>query len=127
MILTPFNCDILCSFYLTQATDRCPNLFQENTQCGKSRGRTIRAANEKDSIEFQVGAQPAADCSAVNSYCNGPLQAGTEYYVKLRAFTDAGFTDTEYSSKIRTGENSFSSFAFDFMAVNVISLVWWLQ
>ncbi|XP_070189417.1 tyrosine-protein phosphatase 10D-like [Littorina saxatilis] len=106
-----------------QATDRCPNLFQENTQCGKSRGRTIRAANEKDSIEFQVGAQPAADCSAVNSYCNGPLQAGTEYYVKLRAFTDAGFTDTEYSSKIRTADAPETSSAVVPAVVSVVVIL----
>lgn len=37
-------------------------------------------------------------------YCNGPLKAETDYYVKLRAFTEAGFAETAYSQKIRTGQ-----------------------
>ena len=51
---------------------------------------------------FQLGAQPASACGGVQ-FCNGPLKAETDYYVKLRAHTEAGFTDTAYSSKIRTG------------------------
>ena len=32
-----------------------------------------------------------------------PLEALTDDYIKLRTFTQSGFMDTKYSSKIRTG------------------------
>ena len=60
-----------------------------------------RAITEKPFRLFTVGAD--SSCSE-QMYCNGPLRAETGYYVKLRAYTTAGFADTEYSEKITTGK-----------------------
>lgn len=87
----------------SQATDKCPDLFLESSSCGKSSSRTVRAVNGQDSVVFQLGLQSVEQCRSI-AFCNGPLEAETEYYVKLRAFTQSGFTDTDYSSKIRTGK-----------------------
>ena len=85
-----------------QATDRCSDLFLENSSCGKPSSRTRRAVSGQDSILFQLGLHSVEQCRTI-AFCNGPLEAETDYYVKLRAFTQSGFTDTEYSSKVRTG------------------------
>ncbi|KAL8579584.1 hypothetical protein ACOMHN_025537 [Nucella lapillus] len=86
-----------------QATDNCSDLFLLNSLCGKSSRRAIRAVNGQDSVMFKLGDQSAEECSKVQ-FCNGPLWPETDYYVKLRAFTQAGYTDTQYSSKIRTAD-----------------------
>ena len=39
----------------------------------------------------------------VRAVIKRPLEALTDNYIKLRAFTQSGFMDMEYSSKIRTG------------------------
>ncbi|XP_076467280.1 tyrosine-protein phosphatase 10D-like isoform X2 [Babylonia areolata] len=106
-----------------QATSNCSDLFLLNSLCGKSSRRAIRAVNGQDSVVFELGTQSADECQSVQ-YCNGPLKAGTEYYVKLRAFTLAGFTDTEYSSKIRTADApKNSSVAIIAAVVSVVVLL----
>ena len=88
---------------MTQATKECSDLFQANSLCGKPAGRVVRAANEEPTVTFTVGAQNPSDCRN-DAFCNGPLQAGTDYFVKVRAFTGPGqYEDTAYSSKVTTG------------------------
>lgn len=56
--------------------------------------------------EFTIGAERCEGAAAGSppQYCNGPLKAGTKYYVKLRAFTAPDkFTDTNYT-EVHTGQ-----------------------
>lgn len=85
-----------------QATSNCSDLFHSHSSCGKSSSRHVRAVSDVDFVVFTVGSQSAEECKALK-FCNGPLKAGTDYYIKLRAFTAAGFTDTAYSAKVKTG------------------------
>ncbi|KAK7491298.1 hypothetical protein BaRGS_00017399, partial [Batillaria attramentaria] len=106
-----------------QAIGNCSNLFTENSPCDRSSSRSRRAPGDPtDSVPFRLGVQTAGECSGVE-YCNGPLKPETGYYVKLRAFTAAGFTDTAYSSKIRTADAPSSSSAAVIGAVVAVVVV----
>lgn len=85
-----------------QAIGNCTKLFTDNSGCDRSTSRSRRASGDPvPTVIFQVGLQTSGECGGV-LFCNGPLEADTEYYIKLRAFTASGFTDTQYSSKIKT-------------------------
>ncbi|XP_041352132.1 tyrosine-protein phosphatase 10D-like isoform X2 [Gigantopelta aegis] len=82
-----------------QTTGNCTDFFLEGSTCGMPAARRKRASAEKPFRLFTVGAD--SSCSE-QKYCNGPLRAETGYHIKLRAFTTAGFAETEYSEKITT-------------------------
>lgn len=92
--------------FILQATGNCTDLFFDGSLCGLPLHRSSRSVSELETQVFQVGAQSENDCTQ-QTYCNGPLQPGTDYYVKLRAFTAGGFRDTEFSSRIRTGKKYY--------------------
>ena len=71
--------------------------------CGRSGSPVAGSMGKLNRTVFQLGVQSEEECIDVAN-CNGPLQPNTGYYVKVRAFTESGFTDTAYSSKIRTGK-----------------------
>ncbi|KAJ0179625.1 hypothetical protein K1T71_005337 [Dendrolimus kikuchii] len=55
--------------------------------------------------EFTIGSERCEDGG--RAYCNGPLKAGTRYFVKLRAFTAPDkFTDTAYTSVYTEVDNT---------------------
>ena len=61
--------------------------------------------------EFIIGSE--ADCELKIDFCNGPLKAGSTYWVKVRAFTGENkYTDTEYSEPIVTGKLNKLFFIF---------------
>lgn len=76
------------------------DFFIAGSQCGGGNAKKKRSVNNTPRL-FTVGTQ---DCLAISDeYCNGYLTPETAYYIKLRAFTTGGFSDTEYSVKIVTG------------------------
>ncbi|XP_015930334.2 tyrosine-protein phosphatase 10D isoform X2 [Parasteatoda tepidariorum] len=65
--------------------------------------------NGTSSVEFTIGMD---DCTDVKGYCNGPLKPGTNYKVKVRAFTaPEKFTDTVYSYSFQTDTDNTAMLA----------------
>ncbi|PVD28611.1 hypothetical protein C0Q70_11204 [Pomacea canaliculata] len=110
------------SHVVYQATSNCSDLFHSHSSCGKSSSRHVRAVSDVDFVVFTVGSQSAEECKALK-FCNGPLKAGTDYYIKLRAFTAAGFTDTAYSAKVKTVDSAKSSAVTVAVVVVILILV----
>ncbi|CAL4061233.1 unnamed protein product, partial [Meganyctiphanes norvegica] len=55
--------------------------------------------------DFKIGVDK--DCMSKRNYCNGPLNPGTTYRVKIRAFTSSDkYADTYYSHPIITDSES---------------------
>ncbi|CAH1799924.1 unnamed protein product [Owenia fusiformis] len=82
-----------------QATAPCKDFFEPTSTCG---GNTVLSARKRrstgESKTFVVGGETCSN----EDYCNGPLKPNTDYYVRLRAYTEAGHTDTLYSSPMKT-------------------------
>ncbi|KAJ8314615.1 hypothetical protein KUTeg_006765 [Tegillarca granosa] len=82
-----------------QAISNCSEFFlQESTCGGKFRIHKRSAVNVEYKV-FEIGTE--ANCKDI--YCNGPLRQQTKYFIKLRAYTTGGYSDTEYSEPIITG------------------------
>ncbi|CAG5131471.1 unnamed protein product, partial [Candidula unifasciata] len=92
-----------------QAVGQCPDFFLANSLCGGSGSQRKYTSAPPQSRVFVLGAQTASECQKLQ-YCNGPLLANTEYYVKLRGYTASGqYQETEYSEKIKTAETTLAS------------------
>ncbi|XP_078584040.1 phosphatidylinositol phosphatase PTPRQ-like isoform X2 [Branchiostoma floridae x Branchiostoma japonicum] len=76
---------------LYQATDKLPYPFSSTS---RSKRQTAH--------EFVIGEEK--DCESQNKrFCNGPLNPGTTYRAKLRAFTVNGwYADSDYSEPLKT-------------------------
>ncbi|BFZ09573.1 hypothetical protein BsWGS_12611 [Bradybaena similaris] len=99
------------SVQVYQATERCDDFFLVDSLCGGRDSQRPDVAASGESRVFVIGAQTTAECLGQH-YCNGPLAANTDYYVKLRGYTASGqFQETEYSDKIRTAETMTSNAA----------------
>ena len=79
-----------------QAIANCSNFFVTDSTCdGKLR-------MHKQGIGFKVFEIGSESGCENQFYCNGPLKSQTAYYVKLRAYTTMGFSDTSFSLKFVT-------------------------
>ena len=94
------------------AIDRCERLFQRGNGCWSGRARRAvgrgRRAMPGEAVSVTVGADGSCDVTATANVCNGALASGTDYYVKLRAYTASGFTDTPFSQPIHTTDGKAS-------------------
>lgn len=84
-----------------QVISNCTNLYQVNNTCNKKTTTSrMKRSTDMKSVKFKIGVD---DCSKENSsYCNGYLKPGTNYYVKVRAYTHDAFQDTPFSMAIQT-------------------------
>lgn len=83
-----------------QAIANCSDFFSLESTCGNRMKIQKRSAGEVDFKTFVIGSE--TKCQDTH-YCNGPLKQNTEYFIKLRAYTSGGYSDTEYSAPFRTG------------------------
>ncbi|XP_069134662.1 tyrosine-protein phosphatase 10D-like isoform X1 [Argopecten irradians] len=83
-----------------QAISNCSSFFEESSTCNGV-FRLHKRSVTMDYKVFEIGTE--SDCYS-RSYCNGPLQPQTKYYVKLRGYTDGGYTDTNYSKPFLTSQ-----------------------
>lgn len=88
-----------------QVISNCTNLYQVNNTCNKKTTTSrMKRSTDMKSVKFKIGVD---DCSKENSsYCNGYLKPGTNYYVKVRAYTHDAFQDTPFSMAIQTESES---------------------
>lgn len=85
-----------------QPISNCTDLYKVGNTCDKKMKVSSKSkrSTEIQSVKFEIGVD---DCSKENtSYCNGYLEAGTKYYVKVRAYTRDAFQDTPFSEAIST-------------------------
>ncbi|KAK3098725.1 hypothetical protein FSP39_022407 [Pinctada imbricata] len=80
-----------------QTIANCSDFFHPHSTCTPLGPFT--SDPEANHRVFEIGAD--ANCAS-GHYCNGPLQPQTKYYVKLRAYTTGGYSDTVYSDPIIT-------------------------
>ncbi|XP_021369342.1 tyrosine-protein phosphatase 10D-like isoform X2 [Mizuhopecten yessoensis] len=81
-----------------QAIANCSTFFEESSTCNGV-FRLHKRSVTLDYKVFEIGTE--SNCYS-KSYCNGPLQQQTKYYVKLRGYTEGGYTDTNYSKPFLT-------------------------
>ena len=84
-----------------QAILNCSDFFVLESTCGDRLRIQKRSVKEEQDKVFVIGSE--STCKDPH-YCNGPLKQNTEYYFKLRAYTNGGYADTVYSSPSRTGK-----------------------
>ncbi|XP_033740555.1 tyrosine-protein phosphatase 10D-like isoform X2 [Pecten maximus] len=83
-----------------QAIANCSSFFEETSTCN-GMFRLHKRSVVMDYKVFEIGTE--SNCYS-RSYCNGPLQPQTKYYVKLRGYTEGGYTDTNYSKPFLTSQ-----------------------
>lgn len=82
-----------------QAIANCSEFFLQESTCGGKFRIHKRSAGNVEYKVFEIGTE--TNCEGI--YCNGPLRQQTKYFIKLRAYTMGGYSDTEYSEPIITG------------------------
>lgn len=85
-----------------QAIANCSSFFEEGSTCNGMFRLHKRSVPLEDKI-FEIGTE--SNCYS-RTYCNGPLKPQTQYYVKLRGYTQGGYTDTNYSKPFVTSKCS---------------------
>jgi len=102
--LIPVEDNVVHAFNL--GSDTCDSA--NDTSTVTMRKRSVDEAETLGSGEERAGGlSPAASNStggdAEQVYCNGPLRKNIEYIVRLRIFTDAGYSDSD-EIYFRTGK-----------------------
>lgn len=92
------------------AINRCPNLFEDNSDCVTKQRRRRAVANPSDEVEITIGADSKCSPQDKDKYCNGPLEAETGYYVALVGYTENDLHSVgPFSERIVTsGSSDFS-------------------
>ncbi|KAG8280261.1 hypothetical protein J6590_085639 [Homalodisca vitripennis] len=77
-------------------------------------------ASSLEEVEVEVGSQKCSETDYA-TYCDGPLESGTAYELRIRAFTATGYRDSQ-SIKFQTGQLNLTEYPTAFGIVILIVL-----
>ncbi|ELU17382.1 hypothetical protein CAPTEDRAFT_220711 [Capitella teleta] len=98
------------------AVNRCPDLFAGDNKCWLTSRRKRNVVEPGARVQFTVGGD--MNCGIGDeSYCNGPVQPESTYYVAVVGYTENGLHAVgPFSDPIRTG-------MVDSKGVNIVAVV----
>ncbi|XP_014781630.1 tyrosine-protein phosphatase 10D isoform X2 [Octopus bimaculoides] len=101
-----------------QIFKNCSNLYEKSNACSDLKSKSKRSLD--DTIQYGIGTQ---DCDIVEGFCNGYLMPDTEYYIKVRAYTFDTFSDTSYSSAIKTAKEKMEGYLIAIIVLIVLLII----